>query len=108
MFTDEFSISVNVTLFVHAYVVLVVRFSSLTDFFNFDIYYKGFTQVIMWFGVWLNYFRCQMSSGVCVPTWTYIPIALMLLPFMCYVVLCTEASDDLIVEYYFYGHLSAL
>jgi len=27
-----------------------------------------FISVIMWFGVWLNYFQCQMSSGVYVPT----------------------------------------
>jgi len=53
---------------------------------------RVFIQVIMWFGVWLNYFQCQMSSGVCVPTWKCIPIALTLLPFMCYVVLCTGTS----------------
>jgi len=62
----------------------------------------------MWFGVWLNYFQCQLSSGACVPTWTC--IALILLSFMCYVVLCRpiqELHDDLIVDFYFYGHLSA-
>jgi len=53
---------------------------------------RVFIQAIMWFGVWLNYFQCQMSSDVCVPTWTYIPIALMLLPFTCYVVLCKVTS----------------
>ena len=43
--------------------------------------------VIMWFGIWLNYFQFQMSSDVCVPTWTCILTVLMLCPFMCCVVL---------------------
>ena len=51
---------------------------------------KGVKQLCMWFGVWLNYFQCQMSSSVCVPTWTCISaIALMLFPFVCCIVLCT-------------------
>jgi len=53
---------------------------------------RAFIRVVMWFGVWLNYFQCQMSPVVCVPTWTCILIALILLPFMCYVVLCTGTS----------------
>jgi len=43
----------------------------------------------MWLDVWLNYFQYQMTSGVCILTCTCLPIALMLLPFGCYIVFCT-------------------
>jgi len=88
LFIDEFSITVNMTLYCMYMWSWPVRLPSVANFLNLG---GVFTRAIMWFGRIDKLFSLseyQMSFAFCVPKLVYVHIELILPQFMSYAALC--------------------